>query len=233
MALLGGMRVVRVLVAAALLGVVGAAGGCGSAGTATPTTPADGSSASAAASGSTGVPSAAVTAPPGPAATESNPPGDIPDNQAYVRFGAASGRVSVKIPEGWARSTVVSGSGVAGQKTVFNDKLNRIEILTSAAAVAPTVASVTATDLPRLRSDVPKFSVGKVTKVQRNAGPVILATYTGDSSQDPVTGKVVRDAFERYIYYQAGTRLELTLSGPTNADNVDPWRIVSDSVQWR
>ena len=30
-----------------------------------------------------------------------------------------------------------------------------------------------------------------------------------------------------------GRRLDLTLAGPTNADNVDPWKIVSDSVQWR
>jgi len=47
-----------------------------------------------------------------------------------------------------------------------------------------------------------------------------------------VTGKVVRDAFERYTFYRAGKRVDLTLSGPTNADNVDPWRIVSDSLRW-
>jgi hypothetical protein len=27
--------------------------------------------------------------------------------------------------------------------------------------------------------------------------------------------------------------LTLTLSGPTNADNVDPWKIVTDSVRWQ
>jgi hypothetical protein len=62
---------------------------------------------------------------------------------------------------------------------------------------------------------------------------VVLVRYQGDSPQDPVTGKVVRDAFERYVYYHNGQRLNLTLSGPTNADNVDPWRIVSDSVRWQ
>jgi hypothetical protein len=69
--------------------------------------------------------------------------------------------------------------------------------------------------------------------VSRNAGKVVLVTYQGDSAPDAVTGKVVRDAFEQYIYFRAGRMLTLTLSGPTNADNVDPWKIVTDSVRWQ
>ena len=162
---------------------------------------------------------------PASAATESNPPGDIPDNQAYVAFTPPGSPVSVKVPEGWARST-------EGSATVFTDKLNRIEIQTSPAAAAPTTTSVSAVDLPRLQATVPKFAAGQVTAASGAAGPVILLTYQGDSASDPVTGKVVRDAFERYTYFKAGTRVDLTLSGPVNADNVDPWRIVSDSVRW-
>lgn len=159
-------------------------------------------------------------------ATESNPPGDIPDNQAFVAFTPPGAAVAVKVPEGWARST-------AGSATVFSDKLNRIEITPSRAASAPTVSSVTDTDVAKLRATVPKFAAGKVGAERRTAGSVILVTYQGDSPQDPVTGKVVRDAFERHIYFNHGKRLDLTLSGPTNADNVDPWRTVSDSVRWR
>lgn len=59
----------------------------------------------------------------------------------------------------------------------------------------------------------------------------MLFHYTGDSAADPVTSKVVRDAFEQYTFWRAGTLVELTLAGPSNADNVDPWRIVSDSVR--
>jgi len=43
---------------------------------------------------------------------------------------------------------------------------------------------------------------------------------------------VVRDAFERYTFVHGKVRVDLTLSGPTNADNVDPWRTISDSVRW-
>ncbi len=44
---------------------------------------------------------------------------------------------------------------------------------------------------------------------------------------------MVRDAFERYVFYRQGHKVDLTLSGPVNADNVDPWRTVSDSFAWR
>jgi hypothetical protein len=74
--------------------------------------------------------------------------------------------------------------------------------------------------------------MGKISEITRPAGKVVLITYQGDSAQDPVTGKVVRDAFERYLFYQGGKQLALTLAGPVNADNVDPWKIVSDSVRW-
>ncbi|MEO7060010.1 MAG: hypothetical protein ABI083_09840 [Lapillicoccus sp.] len=162
---------------------------------------------------------------PNPAATESNPPGDIPDNQAYVPFSPSGATVSVKVPEGWARSTTPTS-------TVFTDKLNLIEIQTSKVASAPTVASVMAVDVPRLQGSVSKFAAPKVVTVSRTAGTGVLLTYQRDSAVDPVTGKVVRDAVERYSFFRAGTRVDVTLSGPANADNVDPWRIVSDSVTW-
>jgi hypothetical protein len=144
----------------------------------------------------------------------------------YVLFRASGGRVSVKVPEGWARSTTDTA-------TQFTDKLNRIEIAPSTAGSAPTVASVISDDLPKLKSSVPNYNLGKITTEKRGGSTVVLVRYQGDSPQDPVTGKVVRDAFERYVYYHGGQRLDLTLSGPTNADNVDPWRIVSDSVTWQ
>ncbi|MFD8214531.1 hypothetical protein ACFV2U_12545 [Streptomyces sp. NPDC059697] len=165
---------------------------------------------------------------PTPAPTESNPPGDIPDNQVYVGFRPSAGFAgfTVKVPEGWARTD-------QGNETVFTDKLNTVKITTATASAAPTVGSVTNTVVPQLKSQVPKFADPKVTEVTRHAGRVVLLTYQGDSAKDPVTGKVVRDAFERYAFYRSGHEVDLTLSGPVNADNVDPWRIISDSFTWR
>ncbi|MER6011852.1 hypothetical protein [Streptomyces bluensis] len=203
-----------VLASAVTAGCSGAASGSGS------------GSGSRATSATPGTSSTGST--PHAAPTETNPPGDIPDNQAYVAFQPSSGFAgfTVKVPEGWARTT-------KGSTTVFTDKLNRVQISPAVASAAPTVGSVTNTVVPRLRTQVPKFANPKVTVVKRKAGTAVLLTYRGDSAPDPVTGKVVRDAFERYAFYRQGHEAHLTLSGPVNADNVDPWRIVSDSFGWR
>ncbi|WP_445529160.1 hypothetical protein [Streptomyces cyslabdanicus] len=159
-----------------------------------------------------------------PAPTESNPPGDIPDNQAFVAYQGSG--FTVKVPEGWARTT-------QGTTTVFTDKLNTVQITAVNTAGAPTVGSVTDTVIPELRRHVPHFAHPKVMSVTRKGGQAVLLTYQGDSAPNPVTGKVVRDGFERYAFHRQGHEVDLTLSGPVNADNVDPWRIVSDSFAWR
>ncbi len=179
------------------------------------------------ATSSTGT-SPAVVAPgqPAPRATEVNPPGDIPDNQAFVELSPVGGGYSVKTPEGWSRTP-------AGTTMSFTDKLNKIEVAATAAPTQPTIASVTNTDVPLVKAKIAKFAMGKVTVVVRGGGSAILLTYQGDSAPDQVTGKVVRDAFERYTFYRGSKRVDLTLSGPINADNVDPWRTVSDSLRWK
>ncbi|MFF0269858.1 hypothetical protein [Kribbella sp. NPDC004536] len=158
-----------------------------------------------------------------PVVTESNPPGDIPDNQAFVAFQGTG--FSVKVPEGWARTA-------AGTTTSFTDKLNRIEVTPSSTSVAPTTQSVTSTVVPELSRTVPRFALGTISEITRPAGKVVLVTYQGDSAADQVTGKVVRDAFERYLFHRGGKQVALTLIGPVNADNVDPWKTVSGSFRW-
>ncbi|MFC6986789.1 hypothetical protein [Streptomyces cirratus] len=169
---------------------------------------------------------AAADPKPPPAPTESNPPGDIPDNQAYVVFKPSTGGFTVSVPEGWARTST-------GPDTAFTDKLNRIEVSEHAAATAPTTASVTARDVPALAKAVPGFSPGKASEVSRKAGKAVLYTYEGTTAPDPVTGKALRDAYERYVFHHNGRDVVLTLSGPVKADNVDPWRTVTDSLRWQ
>ncbi|MBD0742245.1 hypothetical protein [Streptomyces sp. CBMA152] len=161
-----------------------------------------------------------------PAPTETNPPGDIPDNQAFVVYQPPAGGFTVKVPEGWAHSA-------QGGTTVFTDKLNRIEIATAGAATAPTVQSVNAQTVPALRQRVANFAAPTASQVTRHAGTAVLLTYQGDSSPDPVTNKVIRDGFERYAFFHQGREVDLTLSGPVHADNVDPWRLVTDSFTWQ
>lgn len=161
-----------------------------------------------------------------PNAPEINAAGDIPDNQVFVAYTPPSGGFTVKVPEGWARSEV-------GGAVTFTDKLNSVRMEMVDAATAPTVASVTQTDLPAVQAASKNFEPGKVKTVTRPAGTAVLATYRADAAPDPVTGKVVHDDVERYVFWRAGKSVVLTLSGPQGADNVDPWKIVTDSFGWR
>jgi hypothetical protein len=161
-----------------------------------------------------------------PNAPEVNEAGDIPDNQVFVDYTPAGAGYRITVPEGWARSE-------AGGVVTFTDKLNSVRLETVAAATAPTVASVTDRDLPPTRATAAHYEPGVVKMVTRRSGPAVLATYRADAPPDPVTGKVVHDAVERYAFWSNGTAVVVTLSGPQGADNVDPWRIITDSFQWR
>ena len=157
---------------------------------------------------------------------EVNPAGDIPDNQVFVPYSPPGGRFTVKVPEGWGR-TARAGT------VSFTDKLNTIGMETRPAPAAPTVASARQAELPAIRSASRRYEPGSVTQVRRAGGDVVLVTFKADAPADPVTGKVVHDAVERYEFWRGGTEAILTLAGPVGADNVDPWRIVSDSFRWR
>lgn len=159
----------------------------------------------------------------GPAVVETNPPGDIPDNQAFVPYAGAG--FTVTIPEGWARSS-------AGSSVVFSDKYNSIKISSAPAAQAPTPATVQAVDLPKIKAASQGYVAGTVATVQRTAGPAVLATYHAYSAVNPVTGKVADEAVERYTFWRAGKSVTLTLAAPVGSDNVDPWRKVTDSFTW-
>jgi hypothetical protein len=160
-----------------------------------------------------------------PGVQETNPVGDIPDNTAYVPFRPTGGQYEIKVPEGWART-------VSGDVVSFTDKLNTVRVETVAAGSAPTDASAKATEVPTIQAASQRFSLQKVETVKRKAGDAVLITYKADSPVDPVTGKVVPDAVERYEFWKNGTEVVVTLTGPVKADNVDPWRTVTDSFKW-
>lgn len=162
---------------------------------------------------------------PSPNAPEVNPAGDIPDNQAFVAFSPRGGGFAVKVPEGWSQ-THSAGA------TTFTDKLNAIRIESRSARGPLTAADAAKTDLAALSHTVKGFAAGKVTAVQRHAGRAIEMTYLAAAKPNRVTGKSGQDAVERYVFFHNGKRVVLTLSGPKGADNVDPWRIVTDSLRW-
>ena len=131
----------------------------------------------------------------------------------------------MKVPEGWAAQQVSGG-------TLFTEKLNAIHVAVHAAAKAPTVATARSTTVPLLQSSEPMFALTAVTADTRKAGAVVVIHYARDSAMNEVTGKVIREDVLLYEFFNAGTQVDVRLSGPTGADNVDPWRIVTDSLKW-
>jgi hypothetical protein len=171
-------------------------------------------------SGSTGTTSSGGSS----AAPEPNAAGDIPDNQAYVDYTNASKGYRVRVPEGWARAET-------GGAVVFSDKLNSIRVEAATASAAPSLATGQS-DLEKIKTTAQGFTAGKVATVSRKSGQALLISYRADAPADPVTGKVVNDDIERYQFFNAGQLVTVTLAAPHGADNIDPWRTVTDGFRW-
>jgi hypothetical protein len=157
---------------------------------------------------------------------ENNPPGDIPDNLAFIPYVNKAGHYSFTHPEGWART----GQGV---RVRFTDKLNGVTAESLAATQAPTVSSAKTSDVPRLRASVPAFQLRGIKAVTLPAGPGVHIIFRRNSDPDPVTGKVYRDEVEEYAVFNHGRLVTMDLYGPVGADNVDAYRTMSQSLRIR
>ncbi len=207
---------------AAILALAAGALGCGgSSGTSTSSGASSGGGSSSSTTANTNTTANAVN----PNAPDVTPPGDIPDTQVYVPYSPPRGGYSVKVPEGWSRSS-------SGGAVVFTDNLNSIRLESVPTGKAPTVASAKQSLVPQLSHSVDGFSTPKVSTVSRTAGPAVLITYFAWGKPNPVTGKKPPEAVERYIFFHKGKEVILTLGGEKNADNVDPWRTVTNSLRW-
>jgi hypothetical protein len=175
-----------------------------------------------AACGSSGSGKAAA---PNPNGSEVVPPGDIPDNQVFVRYSPAGAGYTLEYPEGWVQQH-------ADGTTTFTQNFNRIAVTSMARAAAPTTGGVERLDVPKLRS-TPGFRLVKVDTVPRSAGTAIRIAYESSSTPDPVTMKRVALDAERYYFWHNGRLVTITLETPHGSDNVDAWRTLTNSLAWR
>ncbi len=160
-----------------------------------------------------------------PVPPEKNPPGDIPDNTVFVPYTSTAGGFTIKVPEGWARST-------ASSSVSFSAALNLVTVAWKSGSSAPTVSSARSVDVPALQQSEPAFHLGGVKAVTLPGGAAVLITFQENSQPNPVTGKQYRLVVERFELFKNGREADLNLSSPVGADNVDPWRIVSESFRW-
>ena len=160
-----------------------------------------------------------------PLAAEVSPPGDIPDNQAFVTFTSPFG-FSVKVPEGWARKD-------EGAKTTFSDKYNHLVLQSSDTAQAVNEAfakSSLVTDLQKNGRAVDKIAVKTLAL---KSGPVIVLEYDSNSEPNAVTNKEIREENENLYFVKGKQLITLTMSAPKGADNVDQWNLMANSFRWK
>jgi hypothetical protein len=161
-----------------------------------------------------------------PVPVENNPPGDIPDNLAFVPYTNAAGGYSFTHPEGWAQ--MENGSTVG-----FTDKLNGVTVSVSPVTAPPTEASARAQDVPQLAKAVAAFELEKIIPVSLPAGSGVLIVFRRNSDPDPVTGRAYRDEVQEYEILAHGKLVRMDLAGPVGADNVDAYRAMSMSLRVR
>ena len=157
-------------------------------------------------------------------APEVNPPGDIPDTQAFVKY-RSSGGYELDVPEGWARTE-------SGPDVSFINKYDGVKVTLTNATTAPTAASVRANEAKQIQSQGHAVTITSVSDVTLPAGKAVVVKYTSNSEPSAVTNKVVRLENEAYIFFRSGKEATVTVWAPQGADNVDQWNRMSKSFRW-
>jgi hypothetical protein len=135
--------------------------------------------------------------------------GDIPDNQVFLTHRDRGAGYSLSYPEGWSRRG-------AGRRLTFSDRGNSVH-LEVAPSRAPSPWTVRSAPRP----------------VRLKHGTATKATYSHIGPADSVTGKRPLLLVDRYVYKRGRETATLDLSTPKGVDNVDAYRLIANSFQWR
>ncbi|WP_298272667.1 hypothetical protein [uncultured Bradyrhizobium sp.] len=158
-------------------------------------------------------------------APERNPPGDIPDSQVFVEYKSPLG-FAMKVPEGWARTDRADGAR-------FSDKYNIVDLAVSKTDQAPSGAIAKTREAAELQKGGHAVEIKTVKDVKLKSGAAVLISYASNSAPNAVTGKQIRLEHDRYLMFKNGSLVTLDLSAPLGADNVDQWRLMSNSFRWQ
>jgi hypothetical protein len=160
-------------------------------------------------------------------APEVNPPGDIPDSQAFVGYTNSAGGYRLEVPEGWARTE--NGGAVS-----FVNKFDgvKVDVAPSMSATAKDAASVRANEAKAIEKQGHAVSITNVSDVKLPGGNAVVIKYTSNSDPNPVTNKKVRLENETYVFSRNGKEAMVTVWAPQGADNVDQWQRMSKSFRW-
>ena len=171
----------------------------------------------------------AITSTETAVAPEVNPPGDIPDSQAFVKFTNTTGGYELQVPEGWSRQ---AAPPEYSSDVTFVHNYDGVSVRVAPASAPPTAASVQANELKQIQSHARAVTVTGVSEANLTGGKAVVIKYTSNSEPNAVTNKQVRLENNRYLYFNNGKLATLTLSAPVGADNVDQWLRIARSFKW-
>jgi hypothetical protein len=189
---------------------------------------------------SSGVPSAASTAESAAAATAtaaavepsaSQEPdtgtgtttGDVPDNAVFLTYKDPTLGFSIQYVEGWQVTRDPGGVTIRDK-----DSSELVQVVPPQSDVA---GYVSGTDLPALRQQT-GFSLIRQDTVRVGTKSFIHLVYDIPSPPDPVTGKQVPSAVDRYYVPGPSGLVVVSLSTPKGVDNVDAFRQMIESFKW-
>lgn len=168
-----------------------------------------------------------ITATENAVAPEVNPPGDIPDSQAFINYANTAGKYQLDVPEGWARTE--NGSSVS-----FVNKFDGVKVDVGVTQLdRKNAASVRNDEAKVLKAKGRAVTINAVSDIKLPAGDAVVIKYTSNSEPNSVTNKKVRLENETYLYFRNGQEAMLTLWAPQGADNVDQWQRMSKSFRWK
>ncbi|HST07843.1 MAG TPA: hypothetical protein VLJ83_06695 [Gemmatimonadaceae bacterium] len=160
-------------------------------------------------------------------APEVNPPGDIPDSQAFINYTNSAGSYQLDVPEGWARTE--NGSSVS-----FVNKFDGVKVDVGVTpAEKKTAATVRNDEAKVLQAQGHAVSINAVSDLKLPGGDAVVVKYTSNSESNAVTNKKVRLENETYLFFKNGKEAMLTLWAPQGADNVDQWQRMAKSFRWK
>jgi len=128
-------------------------------------------------------------------APEHNPPGDIPDNQVFIKYVSPAG-YELQLPEGWLRK-------IGGDTVTLADNYDTIGIALTSATQAPTASSVKTGDVSQLLRNGHGITIKEVSVANLKAGPAIEVAYHSNLEPNAVTGKQTRLDHERLSYFMS------------------------------
>jgi hypothetical protein len=162
-------------------------------------------------------------------APEVNPPGDIPDSQAFVKFTNSTGGYQLEVPEGWAQ---MAAPPEYSSDVTFVNKYDGVSVHIAPVATPPTAASAQASEVKQIQSKYRAVTTTGVSEASLPAGKAVVIKYTSNSDPSPVTNKRVRLENVTYVFYRNGKEAMLTMWAPLGADNVDQWNRMANSFRW-